>query len=141
MLIAQLSPTSFYRLSSTLPTSDYSKYVFYPSIASTMLLSFCFLIWMNGWIWLRGGIVRADLCCCQSKLLSSAAEIILTCLLFRVQKNTFCSFVQPQQGYRFPVLLLFFSLCIKLSYNNGCLYCRGFGKLSGNSEKEERETL
>lgn len=126
VLIAQLNPTSFYSLSSMLSTSNCTKHVFSSSIASTMLLSFCFLAWMNEWTWLRGCIVKADLCCCQSKLLSSAAKIILTCPLFRVQKNTVCSIVQPQSGYRFPVQSLFFSLCIKLSNDNGWLYCRGF---------------
>lgn len=82
-----------------LSASNFPKHVFHPSIAGTMLLSFCFLIWMNEWTWLRGCIVKADLCCCQSKLLSSAAEIILTCPLFRVQKNTVCSIVQPWSGY------------------------------------------
>lgn len=99
LLIAQLSPTSFYSLSSMLSASNFPKHVFHPSIAGAMLLSFCFLIWMNEWTWLRGCIVKADLCCRQSKLLSSAAEIILTCPLFRVQKNTVCSIVQPRSGY------------------------------------------
>lgn len=99
LLIAQLSPASFYSLSSMLSASNFPKHVFCPPIAGAMLLSFCFLIWMNEWTWLRGRIVKADLCCCQSKLLSSAAKIILTCPLFRVQKNTVCSIVQPWPGY------------------------------------------
>lgn len=87
-----------------LSASNFSKHVFHPSVAGAMLISFCFLIWMNEWTWLRGCIVKADLCCCQSKLLSFAAEIILTCPLFRVQKNTVCSIVQPWpvSGCSFP---------------------------------------
>lgn len=94
VLIMEFSSTSCYSPTRMLPTSNFLKHVFYPLIASAILLSFCFLIWMNEWTWPRGYNVKADLCCCQSKLLSCAAEIILTCPLFRVQKNTFCSILQ-----------------------------------------------
>lgn len=55
--------------------ANFPKHVFYSSIASTWLPSFYFLIWMNEWTWQTRCIVKADLCCCQSKLLGSTPKL------------------------------------------------------------------